>query len=381
MRTGTVDRSISQFSVRLPQRDDASTRSYPIYIGQGVLSMIAPAVSERGLPKRIVIVSDEHTASLYGDRVHAGFVNFGFRADRIELPAGERNKTPDTVRSIYDKLHALRAGRDSLLVAVGGGVIGDITGYAAATYLRGIPYVQVPTSLLAQVDSSVGGKVGVNLPYGKNLIGAFYQPACVFIDVGTLSTLPGRELRSGLAEVVKYGAILDAALFDLLERDFDGLLHPDLHLYPDIVKRCCELKASVVAKDEHEAGLREILNFGHTVGHAIEASTGYATYTHGEAITYGMIAETYLSVTERSLPADEAGRIIRLLDRLGPAPFRNDIGIDTMYQAMFGDKKVRSGNIRFSLLTGIGACTFGHTPGEEAIKNSLRQLVSHVKEQ
>lgn len=376
-----MDRSLSKLTVAFPADEGSTSRSYPIYTGHGILSMIGPVASELHIPERIIIITDANIENLYAGHVYSALLNFGFRPEIISIPAGEKHKTLDTVRFVYDKMHDAGCGRDTAVIAVGGGVVGDLAGFVAATYHRGIPFVQVPTTLLAQVDSSVGGKVGVNLPYGKNLVGAFYQPRFVFIDTKTLITLSQRELRSGMAEVIKYGAILDGELFEMIAGVIDSLLIPDINLYSDIIERCCALKASVVERDERESGYREILNFGHTVGHAIEALTGYSTLTHGEAITYGMMAETHTSVNHCGLPKEEAHRLCSLLLRLSPPPLPDTIDDEQIYLAMFNDKKVRSGVLRFSLINKIGDAAFGESPEPHYVKQSVRKLFTIYKDE
>ncbi len=337
--------------------------------------MIGSISVDEGLPNRIILVGDANTAELFAEKAMTSLENSGFKTDLLRIPPGEGVKTLETTAHLYDRLHSLQISRDSALFALGGGVVGDLAGFVAATYMRGLPLVQVPTTLLAQVDSSVGGKVGVNLPYGKNLIGAFYQPAFVFIDVQTLKTLPARELRSGLAEVVKYGAILDNAFLKGLRRSMNALLKPDLELYPGIINSCCSYKAGVVARDEKEGGYREILNFGHTVGHALESLTGYETLTHGEAITYGMITEIFLSVSVSSLPESDAGWMVELLQNLEPPPLPSRLTPEEIFTSMFGDKKVRGGRLRFTLLERPGHAVTGITPDEAAVKSSLDAML------
>jgi 3-dehydroquinate synthase len=349
--------------------------SYRIYTGMDILSMLGPIAVEENIPHRIVIIADTSTQKLFGKRIEGSLRNFGFTVDSITVSPGESAKSLETVRIIYDRLHNLHIGRDASLLALGGGVVGDLAGFVAATYLRGLPYIQVPTTLLAQVDSSVGGKVGVNLPYGKNLVGAFYQPAFVFIDVQTLSTLPIRELRSGLAEVVKYGMILDDEFMFSLERAIDRLLKPELELFPELIKQCCVMKAQVVGRDEREEGYREILNFGHTIGHAIEARTGYRILTHGEAITYGMIAEVLLSERVSGLSGDMSVRLIDILRRLNPPPLPGDLNTKHIYSALFGDKKIRGGKLRFTLISQVGNAVPGITPPEDTITETIERLL------
>lgn len=375
-----MDRSLSKLLVSIPVDDGTSARTYPIYTCAGIMSSLGPVASELQLPERIIIITDTNVKPLYALQIHSGLVHYGFRPDIITIPAGERYKTLEVVREVYDQLNELRCGRDVAIVAVGGGVVGDLAGFVAATYYRGVPFVQAPTTLLAQVDSSVGGKVGVNVPYGKNLIGAFYQPRFVFIDTKTLTTLPKRELRSGMAEVIKYGAILDENFFETIIDTFDTLLSPDVNAFTDIIERCCALKASVVEQDERESGYREILNFGHTVGHALETLTQYSVFTHGEAITYGMMAEAHISVNHCGLPQEDARRLCSLLVRLSPPKIPESIDEEQVFEAMFTDKKVRSGSLRLTLINKIGDATFGETPDEHHIKQSIRKLFTDEKD-
>ena len=250
-------------------------RSYDIKIGTGLLARIGRECAHLGLSRRCTIISDRHVAPRYATVVREALASAGFAPGLVTLPAGETAKSLKVLASCYDQLAAQRLERQSFIVALGGGVVGDLAGFVAATYLRGVPFVQVPTTLLAQVDSSVGGKVGLNLKAGKNLVGAFYQPRLVLCDLTTLASLPMREYRAGLAEVIKYGIIYDARLFGRLERDLPKLLRRDPHTLAAVVARCCEIKADVVRQDETESGLRAILNFGHTIGHGLEAIAHY----------------------------------------------------------------------------------------------------------
>jgi len=286
----------------------------------------------------------------------------GFSRRLITVAAGETAKTLKSVQVCYNQLAAQRLERNSFIVALGGGVVGDLAGFVAATYLRGLPFVQVPTTLLAQVDSSVGGKVGVNLEAGKNLVGAFYQPRLVLCDLDTLRTLPEREWRAGLAEVIKYGIIYDAQLFKRLERDLPKLSKGDPKALAAIVARCCEIKADVVRQDETESGLRVILNFGHTIGHALEAISHYGKYLHGEAIAIAQVAAAKLSTQVVGLAQKDAERIAMLFQRAGlPTSVRlNRIQRDKLLAAMQLDKKVRNGQIKFVLARKIGKVEFGH---------------------
>jgi 3-dehydroquinate synthase len=297
----------------------------------------------------------------------------GFDPVTVAVPAGETAKSLKTVQSCCDRLAAHRLERQSFIVALGGGVVGDLAGFVAATYLRGVAFVQAPTTLLAQVDSSVGGKVGVNLDAGKNLVGAFYQPRFVLCDLDTLKTLPPREFRAGLAEVIKYGIIYDAPLFARLERDLSKLAKLDPKILADIVARCCEIKAEVVSQDETETGLRAILNFGHTIGHALEAISSYEKYLHGEAISIGQVAAAELSAALLDLPEVEAERIADLFRRAGlPTSVElNKRQVRQLSKAMKLDKKVSGGEIKFVLAKRIGEVVWGQKVPSDLIHQTL----------
>jgi 3-dehydroquinate synthase len=295
-----------------------------------------------------LIVSNETVAPLYLEALQADLG--GKAVETISLPDGEVHKTVATLEAVLDKLVGSRANRDVTLIALGGGVVGDITGFAAACYMRGVAFIQVPTTLLAQVDSSVGGKTGVNHPLGKNLIGAFHQPEIVLIDTDTLATLPERELKAGLAEVIKYGAIADAEFFTWLEANIDALLARDTEALTHAIRRSCELKAHVVAEDEREAGRRAILNFGHTFGHAIEQCQGYGEWLHGEAVAVGMVMASMLS----DISKEDVARLIDLLRRAGLPVKPPAIGAGAMQEAMRMDKKVLGKQLRFVLLRQLG---------------------------
>jgi 3-dehydroquinate synthase len=336
-------------------------RSYSIFVGAGLLSALGRLCAEQELGRRCAVVSDDRVARLYARPVLAALRAAGFEPMLICAPHGETSKSLKMIQAGCDQLAAHRLERKSFIVALGGGVVGDLAGFLAAIYLRGIPFVQAPTTLLAQVDSSVGGKVGVNLKAGKNLVGAFHQPRLVLCDLRTLNSLPAREFRAGLAEVIKYGIICDAPLFARLERDLPRLLRRDASVLGEVVARCCKLKAEVVGQDETETGLRAILNFGHTIGHAIENISGYGKYLHGEAISIGQAAAARLSVELAGLPADEAARIESLFLRAGlpvgitlSAPARA-----RLLAAMQLDKKVSGGEVKFVLASRIGRVESG----------------------
>jgi 3-dehydroquinate synthase len=338
------------------------SRSYPIFIGEKVLSGLGGHCARLQFGKRCAVISDNKVAPLYGKAALASLRKAGFAPVLLTVPSGETSKSLDLVRKCCDQLARHRLERKSFVVALGGGVVGDLAGFVASAYLRGVSFVQVPTTLLAQVDSSVGGKVGVNLKAGKNLVGAFYQPRFVLCDLGALRTLPLREFRAGLAEVVKYGIIYDAALFARLERDLPLLLSLDSQVLAEVVARCCEIKAEVVGQDETETGLRAILNFGHTIGHAIEAISGYGKYLHGEAISIGQVAAARLSVRASGLPAADAARVETLLARCGlPVAIKLSATRQTrLLAAMLLDKKVSGGKIKFVLARKIGRVEPGH---------------------
>jgi 3-dehydroquinate synthase len=346
---------------------------YAIQIGGGLLSRLGRECARLDLGKRCAVISDRNVAPRFARAALAGLADNGFDPVLVEIPAGETAKSLKTVQACYDQLAARRLERKSFIVALGGGVVGDLAGFVAATYLRGIAFVQVPTTLLAQVDSSVGGKVGVNLKAGKNLVGAFHQPRLVLCDLDTLSTLPIREYRSGLAEVIKYGIIYDAPFFKKLERDLPRLLERHPGTLAGVVARCCEIKAAVVGQDEKEGGLRAILNFGHTVGHALEAISHYGQYLHGEAISIGQVAAARLSARLLGLPPTDVDRITALFKRAGlPTELQlNAPRRSRLLAAMRVDKKVVAGEIKFVLARRIGEARFGQKVGEAELAAAL----------
>jgi len=326
---------------------DLDDRSYPIIIGRALLNG-GFDVAEYVCGEDCLIVSNETVAPLYLDRLKPNLV--GRKISSISLPDGESFKTVATMQMILDELVSLGANRDTTVIALGGGVVGDITGFAAACYMRGVAFVQVPTTLLAQVDSSVGGKTGVNHEKGKNLIGAFHQPGLVLIDTDTLDTLPVREFRAGLAEVIKYGAICDATFFTWLESNMVALLDKDPDVLARAIQRSCELKAEVVAEDERESGRRAILNFGHTFGHAIEHCMGYGEWLHGEAVAAGMVMAAELS----GIGATDLTRLTALIAAAGLPTRAPEISSERWFEAMGLDKKVQKKQLRFVLLRSLG---------------------------
>lgn len=333
-------------------------RGHQIIIGSGILSTFGEAVQavfkgSRG--KKMAVVTHPRIEHLYGEAVMTSLQKSGFSPMLIRIPEGEKNKTLAQVNSIYDRLVQHRFERSSALIALGGGVIGDMTGFAAATFLRGISYIQCPTTVVAQVDASIGGKTWVDHPDGKNLIGAFHQPALVFIDSATLSTLSQREFVAGLAEVVKYGVILDADFFGFLEDHVDALLARDQKTVAYCIKKSAEIKAMVVSQDEKESGIRKILNYGHTVGHAIETATDYQIYKHGEAVAIGMAVAARMSYQLGLLPKGEMERQIRLLSMLGLPVGMPKVSESKIVKIMERDKKVDGGKIYFILAEKIGS--------------------------
>ena len=348
-------------------RIEFAERSYNIHIGA---SLLDDAGIFQDLPKAsvAVIVSNTTIAPIYAERLQASLQGRYKTIHTIVLPDGEAYKTWQTLNLIFDDLLKHSCDRKTTLFALGGGVVGDMTGFAAASYMRGVPFVQVPTTLLAQVDSSVGGKTGINHPLGKNMVGAFYQPQLVLCDLSTLNTLPARELSAGLAEVIKYGPIADMVFFDWIEANIDTLLTRDPAALAHAVKRCCEIKAYVVGQDEREAGLRAILNFGHTFGHAIEAGLGYGSWLHGEAVGCGMVMAAQLSLRLGLVDAAFVARLTALIKKAGlptvaPALAPTvQANADRYLELMRVDKKAEAGEIKFILINQPGQCVVQTAP-------------------
>jgi 3-dehydroquinate synthase len=338
-------------------------RSYPIAIGPGVLDDAALLARHVG-GQKAAIVTNTTVAPLYLEKVAAPLRAAGREVVEIVLPDGEEHKHWGSLMAVFDALLANKCDRKTTLIALGGGVIGDLTGYAAASYMRGVPFVQIPTTLLAQVDSSVGGKTGINHPLGKNMIGAFYQPRAVLADTSTLSTLPDRELSAGLAEVIKHGAILDAAFFDWIEANIAKLMARDPAALSHAIARSCEIKADVVRKDEREGGLRAVLNFGHTFGHAIEAGLGYGAWLHGEAVGCGMVMAADLSHRLGLIDAAALERVRALVAAAGLPIAAPDLGFDRWIELMEVDKKNEGGAIKFILLKPLGSPSIASVPRE-----------------
>ena len=348
-------------------------RSYEIKVGSGLLSELGAHCARLNLGQRCAVISDRNVAPRFAKATQLSLKKAGFDSVLITVPAGETAKSLKVVELCYNALAKHQLERKSFIVALGGGVVGDLAGFVAATYLRGVAFLQVPTTLLAQVDSSVGGKVGVNLKAGKNLVGAFHQPRLVLCDIAALRTLPLREFRAGLAEVIKYGIIYDASLFERLERDLPKLLKRAPNTLGEVIARCCEIKAEVVGQDETESGLRAILNFGHTIGHAIENISGYGKYLHGEAISIGQVAAARISAAALGLGADEVERIRLLLQRTGlPTEIRlPPAQRKKLFGAMRLDKKVTGGEIKFVLAKKIGEVVWGQNVPEYLANEAL----------
>ncbi|MCU0641416.1 MAG: 3-dehydroquinate synthase [Candidatus Margulisbacteria bacterium] len=360
---------------------DLKERGYDILIGSDNLAELGKLVHDQKWGREIFIITDPLVNDLYGDQVRRGFKE---QVRTIELQRGERYKNLGEAGKIYDQLVKMKAHRDALIIALGGGVIGDIAGYIAATYMRGINYLQVPTTLLAQVDAAIGGKTGVNHPRGKNLIGCFYQPRGVYIDVATLATLPARELRTGLAEVVKYGVIEDADFFKFLEanahqlntRTFesDETKQAAFKLWQTIVLEAAKIKAKIVEKDEKEKGLRMVLNYGHTVGHALESLTRYRTYNHGEAVAVGMVAAALIASKMRMLDGEGVARLVSLLEKLELPTRIEGLPVAKLVNYLGLDKKVKAGRVNFVLPEKLGRVVIRNDVPAAVIRQVLTEL-------
>ena len=347
--------------------------SYAIHIGRGLLGNAGLIIPHLKRPQ-VAIVTNTTVAPLYLPRLTHTLEAAGVKVTPIILPDGEAYKNADTLNLIYDALLEQHAERSVTLIALGGGVVGDLTGYAAATYLRGVPFIQIPTTLLAQVDSSVGGKTGINHPRGKNMIGAFYQPQLVLADIDTLATLPAREFSAGMAEVIKYGLIADASFFAWLEDNISALMVQDSAALCHAIQRSCDNKVKIVVADEHEANVRALLNLGHTFGHAIETAMGYGVWLHGEAVAVGIVLAACLSQQMGWLQANEVARIKRLLRAANLPVQAPRLGVDTYLQGMSMDKKVQDGRIHLVLQQGIGQAVLTSDYSNLALRSILQEL-------
>ena len=350
-------------------------RSYSVFIEHGLIHNIGKQLKPFNFNKKIALISGEHVSPLYKDIVEKSLIEAGFTVLFYQMPSGEHNKNMSTVQGIYDALLELKLDRSSSIIALGGGVIGDTAGFVAATLFRGINFIQIPTSLLSQVDSSVGGKVGINHSRGKNLIGAIYQPKTVLIDPGVLKTLDYRERISGFSEILKYGLIHDQDLYEFLIRESDNILNlKNENSLLHVIKRSVEIKAEIVSKDEYESNLRMILNFGHTVGHAIENTAGYGVFTHGEAVLIGMIAASFISWKSGLLNENIYKKIRNDLQSLAVKPKLSILKKDKILRALQSDKKVKNGKIRFVLLKNIGETIIRDDISQKLISESINMI-------
>jgi 3-dehydroquinate synthase len=350
-------------------------RSYSIMVQNGVIGQTGSLLKTIHPAQNAIVISSKTILSLYGERLFRSLRNGGFQVEEVIIPEGERHKTLATLEKIYRALSRLRANRKTLLIAFGGGVIGDVAGFAAASYLRGLPYVQVPTTLLAQIDSSIGGKTGVNLPSGKNLVGAFHQPLAVIVDPLLLSTLPLRQLRSGLYEALKYGVIRSAALLDLVERKHKHFPKRDKQTLQQMIAECARIKADIVSRDETESELRMVLNYGHTLGHALEAATHYKALTHGEAIAHGMIMANQLAEQLNGLDANEAERINDSIRAIALLPRPRRLRWTEVYRHMLSDKKFVDQKFRFVLPRRVGQVDIVKDVPRSAVQSVLRSYL------
>ena len=349
---------------------DLDQRSYPIYIGSDLIDR--PELFEAcSKASSIYIITNTTVAPLYAERLSKTLATFGKSVRTITLPDGESFKDWKNLQTIFDELLKHGADRQAVLVALGGGVIGDMTGFAAASFMRGIRFIQVPTTLLSQVDSSVGGKTGINHPLGKNMIGAFHQPVAVVADLNTLKTLPPRELSAGLAEVIKHGAIADASFLDWIEANTNALLACDIEAMSHAVLRSCEIKSAVVSADEREGGVRATLNFGHTFGHAIEAGMGYGEWLHGEAVACGMVMGAKLSCLLQKITQADADRLTRIIHAMHLPITAPKFGAERYIELMQVDKKAEGGQIRYVLLEQIGKAYISTAPHEAVLETLL----------
>ena len=351
-------------------RVNLSSNSYNIYIDKGLLERIGDTLVKGKAPCKTLLITDKNIEKVYGSIVTESLKRNKFDVRLVSLQPGEEQKTLETALTLYDACFDHKLDRNSLIVALGGGVVGDIAGFVAATFMRGIPFIQIPTSLLAQVDSSIGGKVAVNHPKGKNMIGSFYQPKAVFIDTETLSTLPAPELVAGLVEVIKYGVIKDAELFEYIEKSLYDILQLNHNALLKVIATSCQIKANIVEEDEKEKHLRAILNYGHTIGHAIETVTNYKKYRHGEAVAIGMLYAARIAIDMGLTDNTVFERQISLIKRLG-LPIHTGLNPEEIIKTLYVDKKVISGRLRFILPTKIGEVIISDQVTEEILYRIL----------
>ena len=354
---------------------ELGVQSYHILIGHNLEGQLIDFVRQSGFSSKALIISDTNVGKLYAARTVALLEKAGLSVSVYLVKAGESSKALSEAEKLYTRAIELGLDRHSAIFALGGGVVGDLAGFIAATYMRGIPFVQLPTSLLAQVDSSVGGKVAVNHALGKNLIGAFYQPRAVFIDLELLTSLPRREIYTGLGEIIKYGVIYDPAFFAFLEEHAEDILSREMTSLEHIIARSCAIKADVVSQDEKENGLRRILNFGHTIGHAIEKDTRYLRYNHGEAVAIGMIGAAYISREMGFIDEETVQRLTQLVTRLHLPIAAEGCSVDSMYTTIFHDKKTINGTVNWVLMNGIGKVSVINDVPEAIVKSSMRAIL------
>lgn len=352
-------------------------KSYPIFIGLDSLEKLGEMLKIYDLAQQVMVITDANVHKFYAETIHETLKPHLKSFQIIKIRSGEKSKSLSIVNHIITQMLEQGYDKKAVVLAFGGGVVGDVAGFVASVYKRGIRLVQVPTTLLAQVDSSIGGKTGVNHNLGKNLIGTIYQPKMVWSDPTLLKTLPRREIICGLGEIIKYGIIQDAQLFNLIEESLDEILALDLDLIQDIIKRCCEIKADIVAYDEYETGLRMILNFGHTVGHALEAVSDYKKLSHGEAVLLGMLAESKMAVTSELLSTAEFHRIKNLIARFDLKGKAKNLDSTKIIDFMQNDKKALAGNLRFVLPEKIGKVCVVENVKSRLIKTGLKQILTH----
>ena len=348
--------------------------SYEIIIDRNILNKIPSELKKKPLGNRYLIITDSNIEKLFGRRLLQNLRKKGLKADMISLKPGEQSKNLKVFEQLQEKTHALGLDRKSAIIALGGGVVGDIAGFVAASYMRGISYIQVPTSLLADVDSSIGGKVAVDLAGGKNIVGAFHQPKKVYIDISLLKKLPQKELLNGLAEVIKHAAIADKKLFVFLERNMNKILAGNEGILMNVVKRNCEIKGNIVERDEKEAGLRKIVNFGHTVGHAIETLTKYKKFSHGEAISIGMCVAAKVSADIKMISRRDAFRIVKLIENIGLPTQVPNIPTGRIISELNKDKKAVEGKVEFVLLSRLGKAEYGINVPEKIIEEAIEEF-------
>ncbi|KPK76652.1 MAG: hypothetical protein AMJ79_05935 [Phycisphaerae bacterium SM23_30] len=358
---------------------DLAQRSYPIYVGSGTFRRLGKYFLRHFGQRRAVIVTDDNIKAIFGSRMLSDLKSADLEARLVSIPPGESSKRLEMAELLYDKMFDFSLERSDVILALGGGVIGDLAGFVAATFKRGVNFVQVPTTLLAMVDSSVGGKTAINHPRGKNMIGAFYQPKFVYADTETLKTLPRREMGCGLAETVKHAVIRDGQFFEMLEAYSQAIMELQPDILAEVVVRNCRIKAEIVSADEREADLRRILNFGHTIGHAIETVLVERDFHHGEAVALGMVAAARLAANRSLLKTDQAERIVNLLKTFDlPVHVTGELPVDQLHQAMQHDKKVSGKKLHFVVPTSLGSCTLVNDLTETEIKNAIKSLTENI---